>query len=159
MTDYLDFTVDWSNPGAVASYDELPLWSAMAGLLMLEHLPLRPGIVALDVGPGTGFPLLDLAQRLGRGATVVGLDPWAEALARARLKQRVWGVRNAHIVLGDAAAMPFPDGSFDCVLSLNTIHNLYYYQTLMAGMRDAIASGGFAAFAADFQRDRRTGAL
>ncbi|MBL8487994.1 MAG: tRNA guanosine(34) transglycosylase Tgt [Rhodocyclaceae bacterium] len=42
---------------------------------------------------------------------------------------------------------------------LNTIHNLHYYQTLMAGMRDAIASGGFAAFAADFQRDRRTGAL
>ena len=42
---------------------------------------------------------------------------------------------------------------------LNTIHNLHYYQTLMAGMRDAIASGGFAAFAADFHRDRRTGAL
>jgi queuine tRNA-ribosyltransferase len=30
---------------------------------------------------------------------------------------------------------------------LNTIHNLHYYQALMAGIRDAVAAGGFAAFA------------
>ncbi|VVM26079.1 tRNA-guanine transglycosylase (EC [uncultured Gammaproteobacteria bacterium] len=29
---------------------------------------------------------------------------------------------------------------------LNTIHNLYYYQDLMAGMREAIEQGVFAEF-------------
>ncbi|MFP5505895.1 MAG: tRNA guanosine(34) transglycosylase Tgt [Gammaproteobacteria bacterium] len=39
---------------------------------------------------------------------------------------------------------------------LNTIHNLYYYQTLMRGLRAAIAAGTLEAFAADFyaRRDR-----
>ncbi|HCS89148.1 MAG TPA: tRNA guanosine(34) transglycosylase Tgt, partial [Chromatiaceae bacterium] len=33
---------------------------------------------------------------------------------------------------------------------LNTIHNLTYYQTLMSGMRDAIAAGALHQFVADF---------
>ncbi len=37
---------------------------------------------------------------------------------------------------------------------LNTIHNLHYYQTLMAGLRAAIEAGRLAAFVADFYRQR-----
>ena len=36
---------------------------------------------------------------------------------------------------------------------LMTQHNIHFYQALMQGMRDAIAAGQFAAFAADFRRD------
>ncbi len=36
---------------------------------------------------------------------------------------------------------------------LMTQHNLHFYQSLMAGMRSAIAEGRFATFAADFRRD------
>ena len=36
---------------------------------------------------------------------------------------------------------------------LTTEHNLTFYQELMRSMRDAIASGGFAAFAAQFRQD------
>nr|WP_290615584.1 tRNA guanosine(34) transglycosylase Tgt [Immundisolibacter sp.] len=35
-------------------------------------------------------------------------------------------------------------------MRLNTLHNLHYYQTLMAGLRQAIASGTLAAFVTDF---------
>ncbi len=37
---------------------------------------------------------------------------------------------------------------------LNTVHNLFYYQTLMEEMRTAIAQGGFAAFRERFARER-----
>lgn len=37
---------------------------------------------------------------------------------------------------------------------LNTIHNLYYYQKLMQGLRDAIATGGLEDFVADFYAKR-----
>lgn len=37
---------------------------------------------------------------------------------------------------------------------LNTIHNLHYYQELMQGMRDAIESGSFPDFIAEFKRQR-----
>ena len=33
---------------------------------------------------------------------------------------------------------------------LNTIHNLHYYQTLMSGLRDAIAGGRLTQFTEDF---------
>ena len=75
VTDYLGVEVDWSQPDAIATYDEVPLWSAMAGLLLFEQLPLAPKARALDVGFGTGFPLFELAQRLGPSSAVVGLDP------------------------------------------------------------------------------------
>jgi len=40
---------------------------------------------------------------------------------------------------------------------LNTIHNLRYYQTLMAGLRDAIAEGEFDAFADKFYLKQAAG--
>jgi arsenite methyltransferase len=36
-------------------YDELPLWSAPFGLLLLERVPMRPGLTVLDVGAGTAL--------------------------------------------------------------------------------------------------------
>jgi queuine tRNA-ribosyltransferase len=41
---------------------------------------------------------------------------------------------------------------------LNTIHNLFYYQTLMAEMRNAIETGCFASFVAHFHAARAKGA-
>ena len=40
---------------------------------------------------------------------------------------------------------------------LNTLHNLWYYQWLMRGLRDAIADGTLAAFVARFRDDRARG--
>jgi len=37
---------------------------------------------------------------------------------------------------------------------LNTIHNLRYYQALMAGLRQAIGSGSLSSFVADFYARR-----
>jgi queuine tRNA-ribosyltransferase len=37
---------------------------------------------------------------------------------------------------------------------LNTLHNLYYYQTLMRGIREAVAADRFSSFRADFYRQR-----
>jgi queuine tRNA-ribosyltransferase len=40
---------------------------------------------------------------------------------------------------------------------LNTIHNLHFYLSLAAAMRDAIATGEFPAWAAQFRDDRNRG--
>ena len=52
------------DPLFCAALDELPLWSAPFGLRLLESVPLAPGATVLDVGCGTGFPLLELAHRV-----------------------------------------------------------------------------------------------
>ena len=78
--DFLQCDPDFSSARVIAAYDELPLWSAMFGLLLLEEVPLARVKVALDIGCATGFPLIELAERLGSGTHVHGLDPWAAAM-------------------------------------------------------------------------------
>jgi len=121
--DFLDFKIDLNSAETVSAYDELPLWSAIFGLMLLKHVPLRRNVRVLDVGCGTGFPLLELAQRLGPTCAVVGLDPWEAALDRARFKARIRGVLNVEIRQGDAGAMVFGDEQFDLVVSNLGLNN------------------------------------
>jgi arsenite methyltransferase len=148
---YLDFTIDLNDPRTVAVYDELPLWSAMFGLLLLQHLPVRPGISALDVGCGTGFPTLELAQRLGPSSTVYGVDPWGRALDRARQKARSWGVRNVRFHRGDAGSMPFSDETFDLVVSNLGINNFADPQQVLQECRRVLRRSGRLALTTNLQ--------
>ena len=143
MTEYLARgTPDYTAPDTVAAYDELPLWCAMAGLFLLEHLPLPRGAAVLDVGCGTGFPLLELAQRLGRPTVVHGLDLWAAALARARFKADVIGVANVTLTRGDGAAMPYPDSRFDLAVSNLGINNFADPDAVLAECHRVLKRGG-----------------
>lgn len=105
-------------------YDELPLWAAPFGLRLLEAVEMKTGLRVLDVGCGTGFPLLELAQRLDSRSILWGIDPWSEALERILLKLRVLNVHNVRVVRGDAAHMPFSDNAFDLIVANNGINNV-----------------------------------
>lgn len=137
--EYLDKRIDWD---VAAWYDEIPLWSAPFGILMLENIPMSPGMRVLDVGCGTGFPVLELAQRLGRSCTVVGLDHWQDAMNRAREKAEALGISNVEIVDGDAATLPFEDSSFDLVVSSLGINNLENLDLALAECRRVLKDAG-----------------
>jgi arsenite methyltransferase len=115
---------DWNDPAVVDTYDELPLWSALFGAMLLRHVPLQHVRVALDIGCGTGFPLLELAQRLGPSAHVYGVDPWAAALMRAERKATAWGVGNVTLLEADASAIPLPDAAVDLIVSNLGVNNV-----------------------------------
>lgn len=123
MYDYLSSTFDWNQPEWVSVYDELPQWSAMFGDLLFKHLPMRHGTTVLDLGYGAGFPLLELAERLGATCKVYGIDPWERARERALRKAELWQVRNVEALSGDAAALPFEDGMFDLITSNLGLNN------------------------------------
>jgi len=108
---------------ADAVYDELSFWSSHFGALLFEHLELRRGIRGLDVACGAGFPLFELAFVHGPSSHFTGLDLWPEALHRARRKIGVYGISNVDLCEADAAAMPFPDESFDLITSNLGINN------------------------------------
>ncbi len=76
----------------------------------------------LEIGCGTGELLRFVAVRFPQAA-LTGLDPDAEALAAARRKLVRAGAP-AQLVTGHAQSLPFPDDSFDLVLSSLMLHHL-----------------------------------
>jgi ubiquinone/menaquinone biosynthesis C-methylase UbiE len=121
---YLDESFDLRDPGLVSMLDELPLWSAPFGLKLLEAVRYRKNITALDIGFGTGFPLLELAMRLGSDGHVFGIDPWAGALERSRSKMAHYGIENVQLIEGRAEEIPLADNSVDLIVSNNGINNV-----------------------------------
>ena len=104
-------------------YDELPLWSAPFGLLLLDRVPMKSGLAILDVGAGTGFLTLELAQRCGPDTRVIAVDPWKAGMSRLRRKLDHLGVGNVVLIEQDAAALDLPDASIDLVVSNLGINN------------------------------------
>ena len=60
----------------------------------------------MDIG-FVGFPLIELAMRLGSSCKVFGIDPWKAAIERANLKLRYIGLQNVELAEGAAEQMPF----------------------------------------------------
>ena len=119
---YLD--TDTPTGGVVNIGDELPLWSAPFGLKLLDKIRYNPDISALDIGFGSGFPLIELAMRLGEGSVVYGIDPWEAACERAGEKALTYGVYNVRILQGVAESIPLDNESIDLIVSNNGINNV-----------------------------------
>ena len=115
--------IDYRTPDFGTYYDELPLWSAPFGRLLLDVVPLRRGLEILEVGPGTGYLSIELAQRCGPESRVVAVDTWAVGLDRLRAKVGYLGLANVEAVEGDAATVELPSASLDLIVSSLGINN------------------------------------
>lgn len=141
MQDYLQYQFT-DSPEFVNTFDELPLWSASFGLLLLKHVELRPAMTVVDIGSGAGFPLLELALRLGNTCKLYGIDPWANANARARQKINNYGITNTEIIEQSAEQMPFSDASIDLIVSNLGINNFEHPAKVFAECSRVLKPGG-----------------
>ena len=101
-----------------------------------RHYDLKPGSTILDVGCGKAFLLYEFTQVVP-GAKVVGIDISTYGIENAKEEVRPF------LQVGSAAALPFPDKSFDLVISLNVLHNLYNYDLWSARQEiERVGRGG-----------------
>jgi ubiquinone/menaquinone biosynthesis C-methylase UbiE len=108
----------------------LPIYDPLVKLLggdnarraLLEHASINPGHRVLDIGCGTGTLVVQI-KRLHPDADVVGLDPDARALARAKRK-----AERASLFVqfdqGFSDALPYQDASVDRIFSSFMFHHL-----------------------------------
>src|SRR5688572_1932687 len=123
-----------------------PLVKLMGGdsarLALLDQAAIRPGHRVLDIGCGTGTLVVQV-KRLHPGADVVGLDPDPKALARAKRKVDRAGL-SIQFDQGFSDRLPYPDQSFDRVLSSFMLHHLEgdVKQTTLREVRRVLKPGG-----------------
>ncbi|OOV14178.1 methyltransferase domain-containing protein [Deinococcus sp. LM3] len=131
-------------------YDRLGFLARVAAFVA-DRVGARPGQVALDVMTGTGGVALALTGQVragqvragqgGAGGSVVGLDLSAGMVEVARRR-----VPGAQFVVGDAAHLPFPDGSFDVVVCAS---GLFFVPDMGAALREwrrVVRPGGSVVF-------------
>lgn len=88
------------------------------GRRLIVSAAVAQGDRVLDAGGGTGGTALLAAARVGPAGKVVVLDASEGMLAKARARAREAGLAGRmEFVAGDLSRLPFPDGSFDAVLS------------------------------------------
>jgi len=132
MIDHYHPNYDFNDPAVVSAIDELPLWSAPFGLWLLDVVTMKPGMQVLDIGCGSGFPLLELANRLGPSCRLFGIDPWEALLNRLQEKMKVNRLDNVTLIQDKAENMTFEDESFDLIVSNNGINNVESPKTVLA---------------------------
>ncbi|OGT96404.1 MAG: hypothetical protein A2X80_01155 [Geobacteraceae bacterium GWB2_52_12] len=91
---------------------------------VLGLLPLNPGDNVLEVGCGTGTVMLMAADLVGPGGEVVGIDPSAEMIARARRKIAKSNLSQGAVLQGAGAPLPFSDCSFNSVIFFLVLHEM-----------------------------------
>jgi ubiquinone/menaquinone biosynthesis C-methylase UbiE len=82
---------------------------------------LDSGERVLDLGCGTGTDTLIAAQMVGPEGRVTGVDMTPEMLAKARRAADELGAENVELVEAEVERLPFPDASFDVVISNGVI--------------------------------------
>jgi len=129
---------------AAGAYESLfvPALFGQWAPIVADAAAIRSGQRVLDVGCGTGVLAREVASRTGPTGQVVGIDPGAGMLAVAqRLAPAIdWQE-------GVAEALPFPDRSFDCVVSQFGLMFFGDRHQALREMQRVLASGGRLAIA------------
>ena len=86
-----------------------------------EMLSPEPGQRVLEVGPGTGYYVLQAVRWLEPGGTLDILDIQQEMLDHTMHRARAMGVLNIVPRRGDAQALPYPDDHFDSAYLVATL--------------------------------------
>jgi SAM-dependent methyltransferase len=103
---------------------------------------LSLGERVLDLGSGAGTDSLVAAQMVGEQGRVTGIDMTPEMLAKARGAATAMGVGNVEFLEGEAERLPFPDASFDVVVSNGVIDLIPDKDAVFAELFRVLTPGG-----------------
>lgn len=144
MSETLTPTADKAVRSPADVYDEqfVPALFRQWGPVLCDCADIRRGQRVLDVACGTGALTVAVAARVSPGGTVLGLDANPDMLAVARRKHA--GIEWHD---GRAESLPFPDASFDAVVSQ---FGLMFFSDRVAALREmqrVLRPGGHLAVA------------
>jgi arsenite methyltransferase len=103
---------------------------------------LEVGERVLDLGSGAGTDSLVAAQMVGERGRVTGIDMTSAMLAKARAAAADMGATNVDFVEGEVEQLPFPDASFDVVISNGVIDLIPDKDAVFSEIERVLVPGG-----------------
>lgn len=101
----------------------------------------RPGERILEIGPGTGYYTLHLAEWVGTGEVEI-LDVQSEMLEHTMRKVHSHGLTNVSSTQADAADLPHADGSFDAAVLVTVFGEIPDGDAALREVRRVLKPGG-----------------
>lgn len=84
----------------------------------------KTGGIVLDIGTGSGLLALELAKSKGNTFDIISIDASSNMLERAKKNTTEKGQKNkTQLLLANGAKIPFPDKTFDLVISYASLHH------------------------------------
>jgi ubiquinone/menaquinone biosynthesis C-methylase UbiE len=108
---------------------------------LLEILAPQPGQRVLEVGPGTGYYSLDVAERLD-GGTLEVFDIQQEMLDHVVRTAGERGASNIVPRLGDARSLPYEDSSFDAAFLVTVLGEIPDQEAALRELARVLRPGG-----------------
>lgn len=142
MKNYLNKNLNYLKSGVTNACDELGLWASPFGIMLLDNFPIKEYQNYLDIGCSTGFPLIEIANRIGGGCKAVGIDLWGEAIKRAQDKIETLQLDNISVIEGNAEDRHFPNDYFDLITSNLGINNFENPSKVIAESYRILKQGG-----------------
>jgi SAM-dependent methyltransferase len=105
-------------------------------------LALRPGDVVADVGAGSGYYTVRLAQAVGPKGKVVATDLQAGMIDLLKARVAREKIANVEVLQGGADDPRLPARTFDLVLMVDVYHELSAPQVFVRRLKDALKPSG-----------------
>jgi SAM-dependent methyltransferase len=103
---------------------------------------LEPGERVLDLGSGAGTDSLVAAQMVGERGHVTGIDMTPAMLAKALAAAAEMGLANVEFIEAEAERLPFPDESFEVVISNGVIDLIPDKDAVFSELNRVLVPGG-----------------
>jgi len=102
----------------------------------------EPGMIIADIGAGSGFLTLMLAERVGPRGKIYAIDINPTLLDEIRKRAQTKGLNNVETVLAAEDSIPLAPNSIDVVFMCDAYHHFEYPKSTMRSLRAALRETG-----------------
>lgn len=127
---------------AARLFDGKLRWRLQKPYTIVERLGLRPGMVALEAGPGRGFFTTQASMMVGPEGKLLCVDIQPALLEGVQDKMAREGLNNAEPILGDIQYLPIADGSVDLAFLVTVLGEIPDKARALTELHRVLKPGG-----------------